>query len=348
MAIIDHEPAQGGSPIHQSLCLERAMCEVMRPSRAHPVAQLLSHCSQAASRGPGCGRTKVALVVEGGGMRGVTSGGMLVALHDLGLSDAFDVVYGCSSGAINASYFLGSELPELKALYLRRWKPWEVLGLLSLSEGSRLDVSAVFSLILEGLNSAAFGRIAARREDLQVAITDIDRPTAMLASNFSAAEDLIQALVASCWLPITGMGFTTFQGRRALDGCILAAHPIMHALQSDCTHILSLSTRPHGTVSRDVGIGHQLLARRLDLLRRGLGRSYLRAARDYRAVRAGMDGRDASSPRVTPLVLDIAPPLDTRPVAWLSSSVTDRAAAFDAGARAVEDALKHNCGFGGR
>ncbi len=39
-------------------------------------------------------------------MQGVISGSMLMALRDLGLTHAFDAVYGSSAGAINATYFL--------------------------------------------------------------------------------------------------------------------------------------------------------------------------------------------------------------------------------------------------
>ena len=49
---------------------------------------------------------RIGLVVEGGAMRGVVSGGALVGLADLGLTDAFDVAYGASAGAINLAYFV--------------------------------------------------------------------------------------------------------------------------------------------------------------------------------------------------------------------------------------------------
>eukprot|EP00195_Chlamydomonas_chlamydogama_P009496 CAMPEP_0202892498 /NCGR_PEP_ID=MMETSP1392-20130828/2215_1 /ASSEMBLY_ACC=CAM_ASM_000868 /TAXON_ID=225041 /ORGANISM="Chlamydomonas chlamydogama, Strain SAG 11-48b" /LENGTH=179 /DNA_ID=CAMNT_0049576479 /DNA_START=100 /DNA_END=636 /DNA_ORIENTATION=- len=52
---------------------------------------------------------KLGLVVEGGGMRGIVSGAMLIALAQLGLRNVFDVVYGASAGAINATYFLSSQ-----------------------------------------------------------------------------------------------------------------------------------------------------------------------------------------------------------------------------------------------
>ncbi len=48
---------------------------------------------------------KLGLVIEGGGMRGVTSGGGAVALGHLGFTDLFDEVYATSAGAMNAAYF---------------------------------------------------------------------------------------------------------------------------------------------------------------------------------------------------------------------------------------------------
>eukprot|EP00980_Cylindrotheca_fusiformis_P004318 scaffold919_cov130-Cylindrotheca_fusiformis.AAC.9 len=81
----------------------------------HPVAKLLherkrnqSQCVEGGIRDDGC---KVALVVEGGGMRGCVSAGMVCALHHLGLRDAVDVVYGSSAGSIVGAYFLTEQLP---------------------------------------------------------------------------------------------------------------------------------------------------------------------------------------------------------------------------------------------
>ena len=50
------------------------------------------------------------LVVQGGGMRGVVSGGGLTALHDLGMRDLFDATYGSSAGAMNLTYFLAGQV----------------------------------------------------------------------------------------------------------------------------------------------------------------------------------------------------------------------------------------------
>ena len=48
---------------------------------------------------------KLALIVEGGAMRGVFSSGANTALEKIGLTSAFDEVYSCSAGAINAAIY---------------------------------------------------------------------------------------------------------------------------------------------------------------------------------------------------------------------------------------------------
>jgi hypothetical protein len=84
--------------------------DLWRPD--HPVLEILRQRRQSGSR-PG-GRTpddtaKVGLAVEGGGMRGVVSAAMLQVIEESGLHLAFDAVYGCSSGAINAAYYLAGD-----------------------------------------------------------------------------------------------------------------------------------------------------------------------------------------------------------------------------------------------
>jgi hypothetical protein len=61
------------------------------------------------SRVPHGDGARIALAIEGGAMRGVVSAGMVAALEQLGLTDAFDAVYGSSAGAINGAYFLAGQ-----------------------------------------------------------------------------------------------------------------------------------------------------------------------------------------------------------------------------------------------
>src|SRR3954470_23870387 len=63
----------------------------------HPVLDALH------GRAPGA---RLALVIEGGGMRGVVSAGMTAAIERLGLTGRFDVVVGASAGALNGAAML--------------------------------------------------------------------------------------------------------------------------------------------------------------------------------------------------------------------------------------------------
>ncbi|KAL9191323.1 hypothetical protein ACHAXT_001029 [Thalassiosira profunda] len=54
---------------------------------------------------------RVALAVEGGGMRGCVTAGMVAAIHYLGLEDTVDVVYGSSAGTVIGAYFITRQLP---------------------------------------------------------------------------------------------------------------------------------------------------------------------------------------------------------------------------------------------
>lgn len=80
----------------------------------HPVSGLL-HERRKKLQQSGKGKVedgkKVALVIEGGGMRGCISAGMVAALYYLGLEDTFDVVYGSSAGTVIGAYFITRQLP---------------------------------------------------------------------------------------------------------------------------------------------------------------------------------------------------------------------------------------------
>lgn len=54
---------------------------------------------------------KLALAIEGGGMRGCVSAGMVCAIHHLNLTDTIDAVYGSSAGTVVGAYLIAGQLP---------------------------------------------------------------------------------------------------------------------------------------------------------------------------------------------------------------------------------------------
>lgn len=81
----------------------------------HPVLELLHHRrkqkTDPTADGEAVDKFKVALAIEGGGMRGCVSAGMVTAIHYLGLEDCIDVVYGSSAGSLIGAYFITRQLP---------------------------------------------------------------------------------------------------------------------------------------------------------------------------------------------------------------------------------------------
>ncbi len=54
-------------------------------------------------------KERIALCIEGGGMRGSVCGGAVAALGYLGLDDTVDIIYGSSAGAMIGAYFISKQ-----------------------------------------------------------------------------------------------------------------------------------------------------------------------------------------------------------------------------------------------
>jgi predicted acylesterase/phospholipase RssA len=90
---------------------------------------------------------RVALVVEGGCMRGVISAGAVTALEQLHLAQRFDAVYGVSAGALDCAYMLAGQaamgttiyVPERDEASALRAGPWTGLACVERVVGERVD-----------------------------------------------------------------------------------------------------------------------------------------------------------------------------------------------------------------
>jgi len=88
------------------------------PDFVHPVIRVLHDRKrklQSSKEDPDASskddNNKIALVIEGGGMRGCVTAGMVCAIDYLGLRDCVDIVYGSSAGSIIGAYFVTGQLP---------------------------------------------------------------------------------------------------------------------------------------------------------------------------------------------------------------------------------------------
>jgi predicted patatin/cPLA2 family phospholipase len=288
----------------------------------HPVAQVLLDRRAARSRpGARSDAHRVGLAVEGGAVRGVVSAGMLVALEELGLRDAFDVVYGSSAGSFNAAYFLTGQGWQALPLYLDQVAGRSVIDLRRMLRGAPvLCLDHVVEVLMRRDVPLDWDGLLASPIELRVVASSVAELEPVLLTGFSSPEELARALRAGATIPFVAGPPFEFRGQPMLDAAVTQAHPYESAVAEGCTHVLSLSTRPRGRIRSGPDLGSRLMAWRLDRIRRGLGRASLRRIAAYGEAQRRLVEL-TERPSDPPHVLDVAPAAGSAEVSRLTRDV---------------------------
>jgi predicted patatin/cPLA2 family phospholipase len=215
--------------------------------RTHPVVRLILRRRDEGSR-PGSrndGR-RVALVIEGGGLRGVVSAGMTAAIEQLGLRDAFDEVHGSSAGAFNGAFLLAGQAAYLATLYQQGFgDPRFVSFARPFRGGPVFDMDYVIDHVWTRRRPLRFDAIASSGIDLHCTATDAEQAAIVDLSDLATEWDMRCAMRASSRLPWLAGGPVSFRGMGLLDATLAEAIPV-HAASRSATDMLVLQTRPHG------------------------------------------------------------------------------------------------------
>jgi predicted patatin/cPLA2 family phospholipase len=185
---------------------------------------------------------RVALAIEGGGMAGAVSAGMCVALESLGLISSFDVIYGSSSGALNASYTAAGQARWRAGLYPRAAEVRLIDPRRALRGQPPFRLTEIVNSLLHAHPHAY--RVLRGRPPLRVTATRVQDKGLDVLSDFSCIEEVRQAVWASCAIPILAGDIVEFRGRRYVDGGLIESLPYGVALREGATHVLVLRARP--------------------------------------------------------------------------------------------------------
>ena len=271
---------------------------------SHPVVQVLLERTRSGSR-PGA-RTdpyRVALVVEGGAMRGVVSGGMVTGLEALGLREAFDVVYGASAGACAGAYFLAGQARSGARLYYEAVNNRQFIDVFrGLQRRAIVDLDFLFDDVLRQRLPLDFEAVRGSGVELVVLASHVDGQNgpdehveAVRLAGFDDVHDLLGALHASCRMPVVGGAPFTYRGMRYWDAAITQPVPIHAALADGCTHILVLLTLPRDNRPGRLGLLDRLLvAPRVASASPSLARMYTSRSDRYRETCQLIFSRSAS------------------------------------------------------
>lgn len=278
------------------------------------------------------GPERLVLCIEGGGLRGVVSGGMLAALRDVGyLADHFDAIYGASAGALGGAYFIDGSVEETMPLYYRdvpryfmRWSRL-LKGEPPLALDRLIDHTITVDRPLDFEKVLAAGKLRVVASDIgETARLGHDVAQPVRSECFPAAsspEELRSYLRASTRIPLVGGPPVSVEDslarpdRRAsahsyLDAFVTEGLPIESAVADGATHIIALATKPYSQARAENPLVAAFMRWRLSRLNPNLPDA-LRTVPDRASARAEVIDRGQSSPAADePAVWCVSPESD--------------------------------------
>ena len=299
---------------------------------SHPVVEAL------AARPPGA---RIALAVEGGGMRGAVSGGMALGLHELGLDRAFDAAYGSSAGALNAMWLVSGRVrdgiptwtdPALVHELIRRRR--------ILRGGPIVDIKTLVEKRYEQLSPGLFRAVLDAPTELHPIGTDVSTGEPVdLHDSIVDEPSLRTALRATASLPLLAGPPVELDGRRLLDAGLSAAIPFRAALAGGATHVLVLRSRRAGEVAQPPGrVSAALTAALMRRIDPAVARAFLTRA-DREAKDEAFLAKHDADPTLEPFVLQIRPAPGSPVPSRLERDIAVVRAGLDAGRAAALAAL---------
>ena len=307
----------------------------------HPVAEVLLERLEAGSQ-PGARRDghRVALVLEGGGMRGVVSAGMTAALERYGLTPCFDLVVGSSAGAFNGAALIAGVAREGAATYCGPLASRSFVNPARVLRGRPvIDVNSILTYS-SGLDAGRHERVLSSPIALHCVATGVESAGPVDLSGMATVRELWDALLASSRMPWAGGAPVEIDGRRYVDGGLAAAIPVAEAVAAGATHVLALQTRPQGVPRKSASrIGDRLIERHLRTLNPALVTAYRDRVPDYERLVEDIArwSREGGGP---PYVLGIRPGAGTPVVSQLERRGPVLSVAAADAERLVEAALR--------
>ncbi|MFF3444240.1 patatin family protein [Streptosporangium sp. NPDC002721] len=218
---------------------------VIEPGR-HEVLRVLAdrvrHGSRPGERQDG---HRVALAIEGGGMRGTISAGMALALYESGVTHAFDAVYGASAGAITAAWLL-SGTPEQLSGWAEPVYARQMIRPSNLLRGRPVvDVHNLVERLYREVARMDFDAVLANPVEYHPLATDVRTGLSTdLRPHLSGPAELRLALRASAALPFLAGPPVELAGRLYYDAGLAESVPYRTALAQGASHVLVLRSRP--------------------------------------------------------------------------------------------------------
>ncbi|WOG25685.1 patatin family protein [Endozoicomonas sp. 8E] len=189
--------------------------------------------------------TKTALVVEGGGMRGIYSAGILDAFMDK-RHRQFDGFYGASAGALNLVSFIAGQRGRNLDIYTGACLETHFISLKRHMKGGNLfDLDWLFDRIQrQHMNIDKFrSHLRDKTFTVVTSCASSGYPIYHKFDEYFELEQLFTVLKASSALPMIYRNTITIDEKNHVDGSLADPLPVMRAAEDGYEHIVVLRSR---------------------------------------------------------------------------------------------------------
>ena len=189
--------------------------------------------------------SKVGLVLEGGGLRGVFTGGAVSCFIDKNID--FDYVVGVSAGACNTFGYVGKQKEYIRNCMIQRNPFNSFFGVPQMVESHKyVDLDKVFYDYTERYHFD-FDEFNKSKIEWEMVVSNLESGKAEYMSTTDVDRSRLIGK-ASCSIP----GLTSpveIDGKHYLDGGVCDSIPIQRALDKGCDKLVIILTRKKGNFS---------------------------------------------------------------------------------------------------
>ncbi|MBU1170148.1 MAG: patatin family protein [Proteobacteria bacterium] len=186
---------------------------------------------------------KKALVVEGGGMRGIFTTGVLDSFLSSAF-DPFDMYFGVSVGASTLSSFLAGQFKRHFRIFTEMACRPEFMSLKRMiTGGSYMDLDWLWNTVEASspLDTPSID-LNLKGKECYIVCTHVETGKPLYLSPWG--KEWIGILKASSAIPLLYKHFPQFEGAPLADGGVSDPIPVMEAYNKGARHIVVIRTRP--------------------------------------------------------------------------------------------------------
>lgn len=200
---------------------------------------------------------KIGLVLEGGGMRGAYTAGVLHWL--LQEKIAFDYIVGISSGALYGGMFALGKKDTLEKAAIEVAADKRNVGIRPiLAEKTLVGYDFLYNTVTQELDYpiTEMNKIPGK---IDIGVYDIAGEKTIWIDKEQLAQDPL-FIKAACTLPVAGRA-VWIHGRKYMDGGITTMIPVQKSIDEGCTRHIVVTTKSADYVRKDQGFAQKMLLR---------------------------------------------------------------------------------------